>query len=76
MRDPHVARGPDGTSCLAMTDLHIYARRGGLRSTEWQRDADSYGWGKQPPMIFMKSYYLLHWTLATVRVDRLFASTA
>src|SRR5207244_6914954 len=31
VRDPHIARGPDGAFYLAMTDLHIYGQRAGVR---------------------------------------------
>ena len=43
IRDPHIFRGPDGFY-LAATDLHIHAQRQGLRDTQWQRDAQKYGW--------------------------------
>ena len=31
VRDPHIMRGPDGAFYLSMTDLHIFAKREGLR---------------------------------------------
>src|SRR4030042_3673538 len=37
VRDPHIARGPDGGFYLAMTDLHIFGQRAGFRDTPWQR---------------------------------------
>ena len=37
VRDPHIARGPDGAFYLAMTDLHIYGQRAGVRTTQWER---------------------------------------
>jgi hypothetical protein len=76
IRDPHILRGPDGAFYLAMTDLHIFARREGLRDTEWQRDGNKYGWGNNRALIFMKSYDLVHWTHRIVRVDQLFPETA
>lgn len=76
LRDPHIMRGPDGAFYLAMTDLHIFARREGLRDTEWQRDGARYGWGNNRALIFMKSYDLIHWTHHLVRVDQLFPETA
>lgn len=76
IRDPHIARGPDGAFYLAMTDLHIYAQREGLRDTEWQRDGKRYGWGNNRALVFMKSYDLINWTHSIVRVDQLFPSTA
>ncbi len=37
VRDPHIARGPDGAFYLAMTDLHLNAQRLGYRTTRWER---------------------------------------
>lgn len=76
IRDPHIVRGPDNAFYLSMTDLHIFARREGLRETEWERPADLYGWGNNRSMVLMKSYDLVHWTHAIVHVDRLFPETA
>ncbi len=76
IRDPHIGRGPDGAFYLSMTDLHIFAKREGLRSSEWERDGESFGWGNNRGLIFMKSYDLIHWTHHIVRVDRLFPETA
>lgn len=76
IRDPHIVRGPDGAFYLAMTDLHIFAKREGLRATDWERPAEAYGWGNNRAMIFMKSYDLVHWTHSIVRVDKLFPETA
>ncbi|WP_260928280.1 glycoside hydrolase family 43 protein [Novosphingobium sp. 9] len=75
IRDPHISRGPDGAFYIAMTDLHIYAQREGLRDTEWQRPADKWGWGNNRALIFMKSYDLIHWTHHIVRIDKLFPET-
>lgn len=75
VRDPHIMRGPDGAFYLAMTDLHIFAQREGLRITQWQRDGDKYGWGNNRALIFMKSFDLIHWTHRIVRVDQLFPET-
>lgn len=72
IRDPSITRGPDGAFYLAMTDLHINAMRAGLRATEWERPAEEYGWGNNRSLIFMKSFDLIHWTHAQVRIDRLF----
>lgn len=75
IRDPHIMRGPDNAFYLSMTDLHIFAKRQGLREAEWQRSADLYGWGNNRSMIFMKSYDLVHWTHSIVHVDTLFPET-
>ncbi len=62
IRDPYIARGPDGAFYLGMTDLHIFAQREGLRDTEWQRPGELYDWGNNQALVFMKSYDLVHWT--------------
>jgi hypothetical protein len=72
VRDPHIMRGPDGGFYLAMTDLHIFAQREGLRQTQWERPADQYEWGNNRALVLMKSFDLVHWTHAIVRVDKAF----
>lgn len=72
IRDPHIYRGPDGAFYLTMTDLHVYGRRDGKRSTEWERSYDTYGWGNNRGIIMMKSWDLIHWTRYNARFDRLF----
>lgn len=69
VRDPHIVRGPDNAFYMAMTDLHVSARQAGLRSTEWERPGEEYGWGNNKNLILMKSYDLIHWTHARVPVD-------
>lgn len=81
VRDPYITRGPDGAFYLMMTDLHIFAQREGLRTTQWERPEPQYGWGNNRDMLFLKSYDLLHWTLSRVTISKLFpeyggASTA
>jgi hypothetical protein len=72
IRDPHIMRGPDGAFYLAMTDLHIFARRDGLRTTEWERPGEQYGWGNNRALVLMKSYDLVNWTHSIFRVDKAF----
>lgn len=72
VRDPHLMRGPDGAFYLAMTDLHIFAKPAGLRDTEWERPGETYGWGNNRNLIFMKSWDLLNWTHHRVPVAQLF----
>jgi hypothetical protein len=72
VRDPHIARGPDGAFYLAMTDLHIFAQRLGYRATQWERPQEQYGWGNNRAIVMMKSWDLVHWTHAIVRMDKLF----
>jgi len=76
IRDPHIARGPDGAFYLAMTDLHIFAQKEGLRPTEWERDRKAYGWGNNRGFVFMKSADLITWSRAHVRVDLAFPGLA
>ncbi len=71
IRDPHIYRGPDGGFYLAMTDLHIYARREGYRDTEWERDGREYGWGNNRGIVLMKSFDLVNWTRANIRFDQI-----
>jgi hypothetical protein len=72
VRDPHIARGPDGGFYLVMTDLHISAQRAGFRTTQWERPAEQYGWGNNRAIVMMKSWDLIHWTHSDVRVDKAF----
>ncbi len=72
VRDPHLARGPDGAFYLAMTDLHIFGQRAGYRDTAWQRPEAEHGWGNNRALVLMKSWDLIHWTHAIFRVDLAF----
>ena len=72
VRDPHIARGPDGAFYLAMTDLHIFGQRAGFRDSTWERPLAKYGWGNNRALVLMKSYDLIHWTHADFRVDKAF----
>ncbi|MDE6394250.1 MAG: hypothetical protein K2K77_02810, partial [Duncaniella sp.] len=71
IRDPHIFRAPDGTFYLAMTDLNIYARQAGYRTTEWERDGDLYGWGNNRGLVLMRSDDLLHWQRANIDFSQL-----
>lgn len=73
IRDPHIYRGPDGTFYLAMTDLHIFAKRDGWRDTEWQRPGEEFGWGNNRGFVLMKSSDLIHWDKAQVRLPDAFS---
>jgi hypothetical protein len=72
VRDPHIARGPDGAFYLAMTDLHIFGQRAGFRATQWERPQEQYGWGNNRALVLMKSWDLIHWTHSDFRVDKAF----
>ena len=47
IRDPYIYRAPNGMFYMALTDLHIYAKKAGYRETEWERDGKLYGWGNK-----------------------------
>lgn len=72
IRDPHIFRGPDGAFYVAMTDLHLFAKDKGYRTTTWDRDDKLYGWGNNRGFVLMKSFDLIHWTRSKVRIDEAF----
>lgn len=72
IRDPHVFRGPDGAFYLAMTDLHLYAKEKGYRTTRWERDREKYDWGNNRGFVLMKSFDLINWTRSNVIIEELF----
>jgi hypothetical protein len=76
VRDPHIMRGPDNAFYLSMTDLHVFGKQAGYRTTQWERPEELYSRGNNRGLILMKSYDLIHWTLARVRVDQLFPEYA
>jgi hypothetical protein len=69
IRDPHIYRGPDGAFYLAMTDLHLFAKDKGLRTTTWERDDKEFGWGNNRGFVLMKSFDLIHWTRNNVHIE-------
>jgi predicted GH43/DUF377 family glycosyl hydrolase len=73
IRDPYIMRTPDGTFYLALTDLHIYAQKLGYRTTEWERDGKTFGWGNNKGIVLMKSKDLVHWSHTVLRVDKAFS---
>ena len=71
IRDPHIYRAPNGKFYIAMTDLHVFGRERGLRTTRWERP-DEYGWGNNRGLVLMASDDLIHWTHNEARIDLLF----
>ena len=71
IRDPHIYRAPSGKFYIAMTDLHVFGREKGIRTTQWERP-DEYGWGNNRGLVLMASDDLIHWTHHVVRIDKLF----
>ena len=74
IRDPHIYRAPNGAYYMAMTDLHVFGVRDGIRKTEWERDGKKYGWGNNRGLVFMKSLDLIHWSRTNIDFSR-FAPT-
>lgn len=72
IRDPHIYRGPDGEFYLSMTDLNLRGQQMGYRTTKWERDEVSYGWGNNHGFVMMKSFDLIHWTRHVVHIDKEF----
>ncbi len=72
IRDPHIARGPDGAFYVAMTDLHIFGQRMGYRTTRWERNEQKYDWGNNRGFVLMKSFDLINWTQSNVLIDESF----
>ena len=70
IRDPHIYRAPNGKFYIAMTDLHVFGRQKGLRTTQWERP-EKYGWGNNRGLVLMASDDLIHWTHHEARIDRL-----
>ena len=71
IRDPHICRAPNGKFYIAMTDLHVFGREMGLRTTQWERP-QKYDWGNNRGLVLMASDDLIHWTHHEARIDRLF----
>ena len=75
IRDPHIYRGPDNAFYIAMTDLHVFGKHAGVRTTDWERPVEEYDWGNNRGIVLMKSYDLIHWTHHEVFVDQSFPAT-
>ena len=71
IRDPHIYRAPNGKFYIAMTDLHIFGKTKGIRTTQWERP-DEFGWGNNRGLVLMVSDDLIHWTHHVARIDKLF----
>ncbi len=71
IRDPHIYRAPNGKFYIAMTDLHIFGKQKGIRTTQWERP-ERFGWGNNRGLVLMASDDLIHWTHHVARIDKLF----
>jgi hypothetical protein len=70
IRDPHIMRGADGWFYMAMTDLHIYGKQKGYRTTDWERPKELYDWGNNRGFVLMKSKDLIHWTHSVLDIHK------
>lgn len=71
IRDPHIYRAPNGKFYIVMTDLHVFGKQKGLRTTQWERP-QKYDWGNNRGLVLMASDDLIHWTHHEARIDKLF----
>ncbi len=71
IRDPHIYRAPNGKFYIVMTDLHVFGKQKGLRTTQWERP-QKYDWGNNRGLVLMVSDDLIHWTHHEARIDKLF----
>ena len=72
IRDPHISKGPDGAFYIVMTDLHIFAKDKGYRTTTWERPVEEYDWGNNRGFVLMKSYDLINWNHYNFLFDKEF----
>jgi sucrose-6-phosphate hydrolase SacC (GH32 family) len=72
VRDPYIMRGNDGWFYMAMTDLHIYGKQKGYRTTDWERPQALYDWGNNRSFVLMKSRDLIHWSHTVCNLDKAF----
>ena len=75
IRDPFIFRGPDGGFCVAMTDLHVFGQRDGIRTTLWERDGKKYDWGNNRGLVLLKSFDLIHWSRTNLDFTKLTCPT-
>lgn len=71
IRDPHIFRGPDGAFYVSATDLHIFGKQAGYRTTQWERD-EKYGWGNNRGLVLLKSFDLINWKRANMLFDEIY----
>ena len=75
VRDPHIMQGPDGSYYMVMTDLHLFGKEKGFRTTQWERPQEQYDWGNNRAIVMMKSSDLIHWSHSIFRIDKAFEET-
>ncbi|WP_346237690.1 glycoside hydrolase family 43 protein [Niabella insulamsoli] len=72
IRDPYMMRGNDGFFYMAMTDLHIFGKQKGYRTTDWERPLELYDWGNNRGFVLMKSKDLINWSHTALDMDKAF----
>ncbi len=75
IRDPFISRTPDGLYVVVATDLHIFAKRDGLRDTEWERDFSKYDWGNNRGLVVLTSRNLIDWERHNIDFSSLTSKT-
>lgn len=75
IRDPFIFRGPDGGICVAMTDLHVFGQRDGIRTTQWERDGKKYDWGNNRGLVLLKSFDMINWKRTNLDFTKLTSPT-
>lgn len=72
IRDPYIMRGNDGYFYMAMTDLHIFGKEKGYRTTTWERPQELYDWGNNRSLVIMKSKDLINWSHTVLDFQKTF----
>lgn len=71
VRDPYIMHAPNGEYYVAMTDLHVFGKKAGVRTTQWERPNEKYGWGNNKNIVLMKSRDLINWSHSLLRVNEI-----
>jgi len=71
VRDPYILRAPDGTYIVALTDLHVFGQKAGVRDTEWERPKNKYAWGNNKNLVILTSKDLIHWQHSLLRINQI-----
>src|SRR5574344_2413957 len=71
VRDPYIMHAPNGEYYVAMTDLHVLGKKAGVRTTQWERPNEKYGWGNNKNIVLMKSRGVINWSHSLLRVNEI-----
>lgn len=75
IRDPFIARAPDGTFVVVATDLHVFGKERGFRATQWERDDAKYDWGNNRGIVIFTSRNLVDWRHRNIDFTKLECKT-